>query len=99
MYKLYLINSRIASFVCHLVLHFHGSQLKLSSTYGNTATGFSYYCSDHAVHNIVTLLSLASCLYITSLQPNIINFVQFDAQNLDHQLLPVAKYCQSFGDL
>jgi len=21
------------------------------------------------------------------------------AQNLDHQLLPVANYCQSFGDL
>jgi len=69
--------------------------VKLSSTFGNIAAGFIYYSCDHAVHNIVALLSLASCLYITSLLPNIINFVQFDAQNLDHQLLPVANYCQS----
>jgi len=58
-----------------------------------------YYNCDHAVHCIVTLLNLASSLYITSLLLNIINFVQFDAQNLDHHLLPVANYCQSFGDL
>jgi hypothetical protein len=98
-YKLYLISLRRASFVCHLIVHFFGNQVKLSSTYGNTAAGFSYYSCDRAVHNIVTLFSLASCPYITSLLPNIINFLQFDAQNFDHQLLPVANYCQSFGDL
>jgi hypothetical protein len=52
MYELYLINSRRVSFVCHLVLHFHGNQVKLSPTYGNTAAGFSYYSRDRAVHNI-----------------------------------------------
>ena len=88
MYKLYLINLRRASFVCHLVLHFFGNRVKLSSTYSTTAAGFSYYSFDRAIHNIVTLLSLASCLYITSLLLNIINFVQLMLKTL------IINYCQ-----
>lgn len=88
MYKLYLINSRKASFVCQLVLHFYENQVKLSSTYGNTTAGFSSYSCYHAVSHIVTPLSLASCLCITCLLLNIINLVWFDTQNLKHQ------YCQ-----